>query len=276
MLRCVLGILKDHKVVVGKPELPNWRTQMEKLVTSNYQLVYNSFSFAVAALGIGFVYFLVSRNRVSPAYRSAVTMSAMICGIAAYHYWQMFNMFADDKPWNEGYRYADWLLTVPLLVAELVVVSGVAKEKAKGITTKLAVAALLMIAFGYPGETAAAGSSESMIYFVISMLFFVYILWNLFAGEVGQALKGQSGDIGKKLNNLRYVLLVTWAVYPIAYLLGDPESFLAKAIGLEVDQSQTYIQVGYTIADILSKPGYGVLILGIAIARSKAEGYKEA
>ncbi len=249
---------------------------MEALDTSNYQLVYNSFSFAVAALGIGFVYFLVSRNRVSPAYRSAVTMSAMICGIAAYHYWQMFNMFADDKPWNEGYRYADWLLTVPLLVAELVVVSGVAKEKAKGITTKLAVAALLMIAFGYPGETAEAGSSQSMIYFVISMLFFVYILWNLFAGEVGQALKGQSGDIGKKLNNLRYVLLVTWAVYPIAYLLGDPESFLAKAIGLEVDQSQTYIQVGYTIADILSKPGYGVLILGIAIARSNAEGYREA
>lgn len=248
---------------------------MEKLVTSNYQLVYNSFSFAVAALGIGFVYFLVSRNRVSPAYRSAVTMSAMICGIAAYHYWQMFNMFADDKPWNEGYRYADWLLTVPLLVAELVVVSGVAKEKAKGITTKLAVAALLMIAFGYPGETAAAGSNASMLYFVISMLFFIYILWNLFAGEVGQALKGQSGDIGKKLNNLRYVLLVTWAVYPIAYLLGDSESFLAKALGLEVDQSQTYIQVGYTIADILSKPGYGVLILGIAIARSKAEGYKE-
>ncbi|PHX93267.1 MAG: xanthorhodopsin [Acidimicrobium sp.] len=249
---------------------------MEKLVTSNYQLVYNSFSFAVAALGIGFVYFLVSRNRVSPAYRSAVTMSAMICGIAAYHYWQMFNMFADDKPWNEGYRYADWLLTVPLLVAELVVVSGVAKEKAKGITTKLAVAALLMIAFGYPGETAAAGSNASMLYFVISMLFFIYILWNLFAGEVGQALKGQSGDIGKKLNNLRYVLLVTWAVYPIAYLLGDSESFLAKALGLEIDQSQTYIQVGYTIADILSKPGYGVLILGIAIARSRAEGYKEA
>jgi len=249
---------------------------MEKLVTSNDQLVYNSLSFAVAALGIGFVYFLVSRNRVSPAYRSAVTMSAMICGIAAYHYWRMFSNFADGAPWNEGYRYADWLLTVPLLVAELVVVSGVAAEKAKGITTKLAVAALLMIAFGYPGETAAAGSNESMLYFVISMIFFIYILWNLFAGDVGKALKGQSGEIGTKLNNLRYVLLVTWAVYPIAYLLGDSESFLAKAFGLEVDQSQTVLQVGYTIADILSKPGYGVLILGIAIARSKAEGYKEA
>jgi bacteriorhodopsin len=115
-----------------------------------------------------------------------------------------------------------------------------------------------------------------MIWFVISMVFFIYILWTLFAGEVGQALKGQSGEIGKKLNNLRYILLLTWSVYPIAYLLGDDKSFLAKAIGLkEAETSSTVIQVGYTIADVLAKPGYGLLILGIAIARSKAEGYKE-
>jgi hypothetical protein len=51
---------------------------------------------------------------------------------------------------------------------------------------------------------------------------------------------------------------------------------LAKAVGLEALTSSTVIQVGYTIADVLAKPGYGLLILGIAIARSKAEGYKEA
>lgn len=249
---------------------------MEKLVTSNDQLVYNALSFAVAAMAISFVYYLVSRSRVAPAYRSAVTMSAMICGIAAYHYWRMFSNFADGAPWNDGYRYADWLLTVPLLVAELVVVSGIAKEKAKGVTTKLAIAALLMIAFGYPGETAAAGSDASMIWWIVAMVPFIYILWELFAGEVGKALKGQSGEIGKKLNNLRYVLLITWAVYPIAYLLGDSESFLAKAIGLEPLDSSTFIQVGYTVADVLAKPGYGLLILGIAIARSSAEGYREA
>ena len=248
---------------------------MEVLTTSNDQLVYNALSFAVAAMAISFVYYLVSRSRVSPAYRSAVTMSAMICGIAAYHYWRMFVSFSEKAPFNEGYRYADWLLTVPLLVAELVVVSGIAKEKAKGVTTKLAVAAVLMIAFGYPGEIAEPGSNASMIWWVVAMVPFIYIIWILFAGEVGQALKGQSGEIGKKLNNLRYILLITWSVYPIAYLLGDSESFLAKAIGLEAAESSTVIQVGYTIADVLAKPGYGLLILGIAIARSKAEGYKE-
>lgn len=249
---------------------------MEKLVTSNDQLVYNAFSFAVAAMAISFVYYLVSRSRVSPAYRSAVTMSAMICGIAAYHYWRMFINFSEGAPWNEGYRYADWLLTVPLLVAELVAVSGIAKDKVKGVTTKLAVAAVLMIVAGYPGEIAEPGSSASMMWWAISMVFFIYILWNLFAGEVGKALKGQSGEIGKKLNNLRYVLLATWSVYPIAYLLGDSESFLAKAIGLSVGDSSTLIQVGYTVADVLAKPGYGLLILGIAIARSEAEGYRQA
>ena len=59
-----------------------------------------------------------------------------------------------------------------------------------------------MIATGYPGEIAAAGSNASMIWWVISMVFFVYILWTLFAGEVGQALKGQSGEIGKKASFL--------------------------------------------------------------------------
>ena len=94
-------------------------------------------------------------------------------------------------------------------------------------------------------------------------------------GQVGKALKGQSGEIGKKLNNLRYILLGTWCVYPIAYLLGDSESFLAKAVGLEALTSSTVIQVGYTIADILAKCVFGLTILKIARMKSAAEGMKE-
>jgi bacteriorhodopsin len=234
-----------------------------ELSESQYELIYNGFSFAVAAMGIGFVYFLVSRNRVAPQYRSAVTMSAMICGIAAYHYWRIFGQFADGGTWNEGYRYADWLLTVPLLVAELV-------------TPRLVVAALLMIATGYPGETAADGSSTRTVWGIISSLFMLYVLYELFAGEVGKALKSQSGEVGSKLNNVRYLLLFTWGVYPIAYILGDEKSWLADTLGLSGSDASTAIQVGYTIADVLAKPGYGLIILGIAIARSNAEGYRAA
>jgi len=243
------------------------------LTGSQEELVYNGFSFAVAAMGIGFVYFLISRNRVAPQYRSAVTMSAMICGIAAYHYWRIFGQFNSDS-WNEGYRYADWLLTVPLLVAELVIVAGLATDVAKKVTPRLVIAALLMIITGYPGETAADGSSARTVWGIISSLFMVYVLYELFAGEVGKALKSQTGEIGTKLNNVRYLLLFTWGVYPIAYILGDEESWLADALGLSATEATTAIQFGYTIADVLAKPFYGLIILGIALARSEAAGYK--
>jgi bacteriorhodopsin len=250
-------------------------TEATGLVVSNYNLVYNALSFATATLGISFVFFLVSRNRVSVNYRSAVTMSAMICGVAAYHYWRMFSNFSTGS-WNEGYRYADWLLTVPLLVAELVVVAGVSKEVAKKITPRLVIAALLMIATGYPGEVADHGSGARWTWFIISCAFMLYVLYELFAGTIGKTLKSQTGEIGKKLNNLRYVLVVTWVVYPIFYLLGDETSFIAKIFNLSAEQSGTVIQVGYSISDILAKAGYGLLILGIASARSDAEGYRAA
>jgi len=242
---------------------------------SQAELVYNGFSFAVAAMGIGFVFFLVSRNRVAPQYRSAVTMSAMICGIAAYHYWRIFGQFNGNE-WNEGYRYADWLLTVPLLVAELVVVSGLSKEAAKKVTPRLVVAALLMVAAGYPGETAADGTSTRTVWGIISSIFMLYVLYELFAGEVGKALKSQSGEVGAKLNNVRYLLLFTWGVYPIAYILGDEKSWLSDTLGLSGSDATTAIQFGYTVADVLAKPGYGLIILGIALARSNAEGYRAA
>lgn len=247
-----------------------------KLEGGQKDLVFNSLSFAVAAMGIGFVYFIVSRNRVAPQYRSAVTMSAMICGIAGYHYYQMFGQFSGGTTWNEGYRYADWLLTVPLLVAELVVVSGLSKEVAKKVTPRLVVAALLMIATGYPGETAAEGSSNRTVWGIISSIFMIYVLYELFAGEVGKALKSQSGSIGRMLNNTRYILLFTWGVYPIAYILGDSTSWLATTLGISDTDATTAIQFGYTVADVLAKPGYGLIILGIAIARSNAEGYRVA
>ena len=247
-----------------------------ELSESQYELIYNGFSFAVAAMGIGFVYFLVSRNRVAPQYRSAVTMSAMICGIAAYHYWRIFGQFADGGTWNEGYRYADWLLTVPLLVAELVVVSGVSKAVAKKVTPRLVVGALLMIATGYPGEVAAHGSTERTVWGAISGAFMLYVLYELFAGEVGKALKSQAGEVGKKLNNVRYLLLFTWGIYPIFYILGDEKSWLAKQIGLSVEEAATVIQVGYSASDVLAKAAYGLVIMSIALSRSEAEGYRAA
>ena len=133
------------------------------LSEGQYQLVYNSFSFVIASMGAAFIFFLLVRNRVAPRHRMAVTLSTLVVAIALYHYVRIFGSWSDafsfdgefvqdGEPFNEGYRYVDWLLTVPLLLAELVVVLKLAKGQTRSLLVRLTVAAIAMILLGWPGE----------------------------------------------------------------------------------------------------------------------------
>ena len=56
------------------------------------------------------------------------------------------------QPFNDAYRYVDWLLTVPLLLIELVLVMGLSPEETSSKAWSLGSASALMVALGYPGE----------------------------------------------------------------------------------------------------------------------------
>ncbi len=230
------------------------------LTGDNYTLVYNALSFGTAVMLGAFVYFLTQINSVAKAYRSGVAVSAVVVGIAGYHYYRIWQGFSEGEM-NEGYRYADWLITVPLLVIELLIVLGVANEVRKGLMRKLVPATALMIALGYPGEVSSDNGTK-WLWWVLAMIPFVYILWVLY-GQLQEASSRESGAVAGAIKNATVVLLVTWCVYPIAYLF---PVFDANSEGLEVLR-----QVGYTFADITAKALYGLMILGIAKARSANE-----
>ena len=249
------------------------------LSAGQYNLVYNSFSFVIAAMGASLLFFLLVRGSVAPRHRMALTLSTAVVGIALYHYVRIFNSWVeaftytggayiqDGIPFNEAYRYVDWMLTVPLLLAELVVVLKLDKGKTRSLLVRLTIAALAMIVAGYPGELAAADSLEKIVWGVVGTLPFLYILYVLFV-ELGNSLGRQSAGVIRLLSGLRWILLVTWTVYPIAYILpaviGDP-------VVAEVAR-----QVGYSVADVLAKPLFGILIFAIALAKSRDDGYTEA
>jgi bacteriorhodopsin len=67
---------------------------------------------------------------------------------------------------------------------------------------------------------------------------------------------------------MRLLLLATWGVYPIAYLF--------PVLGVSGASAMIGLQVGYSIADITAKAGYGLMIYGIAKSKSEAEGYEGA
>jgi bacteriorhodopsin len=248
------------------------------LSEGQYQLVYNSFSFVIAAMGAAFVYFLLVRSRVAPRHRMALTLSTLVVGIALYHYVRIFQSWSgafsftggeyvqDGEPFNEGYRYVDWLLTVPLLLAELVVVLKLSAGTTRSLLVRLTAAAIAMIALGWPGEIADPDSTARTVWAVLSTIPFLYILYVLFV-ELGRSLGRQSPRIRRTVDGLRYIILATWGVYPLAYM--------APSLVDDAATAEVLRQVGYSVADVLAKPLFGLLVLAIAIAKSREDGYVE-
>jgi bacteriorhodopsin len=246
------------------------------LSEGQFDLVYNFLSLVIASMGAAFLYFLISRGRVAPRHRLAITLSTLVVAIALYHYVRIFDSFSsafsyvdgryvqDGRPFNEGYRYVDWLLTVPLLLAELVVVLKLTQGVTRSLLLRLSAAAIAMIALGYPGEMSDPDSTARAVWFVLSMLPFLYILYVLFV-QLSRSLDRQSPRVRRLLDGLRYIILITWSVYPLAYL--------APSIIDDIATAEVVRQVGYSVADVLAKPLFGVLVLAIALTKSREEGY---
>jgi bacteriorhodopsin len=255
---------------------------MPSLSVFQYSIVDNIFSMTVATMGAAALFLFLSRPSVDREYRPALLISGIVVSIACYHYfmirhsWQGAYLLdgngykGSGAAFNDFYRYADWILTVPLLMVELVAVLRLERGKATSLLTRLVIAAALMIALGYPGEVISSpdGWFARVVWGGLSSIPFFYILFVLWS-ELTTSLATQPPAARKLIEFARLLLLVTWAVYPIAYALGGTPSALAAKAGGVVDASGIVgLQVGYAIADMTAKAGFGVLIYFIARAKS--------
>ena len=250
---------------------------MPDLSIAQYLTVYNLLSLAIASLGASFVYFVLARTEISVRYRGAVTAGAMVVLIACYHYFRIFNSWVDAYQlvgstytptghiFNNAYRYVDWALTVPLLMVELVLVLGLTRKDSASLITKLAFASFLMIVLGYVGETDRASTtvmSSRGLWGFLSTLPFVYILLVLIK-EIRSSMARSSRPVAILLRNTALLTLFTWGFYPIAYM--------APFYGATGANAEMGLQIGYSLADIIAKCGYGLLIHAIAQYRTEEE-----
>ena len=160
-------------------------TLSNALDNGQFNLVYNILSLGLASMLFTSIFLFVARERVLPRYRMAVMVSGTVTAIATYHYFRMFDNFnhafagMENNPdaYNVGYRYVDWLLTVPLLLVELVAVLALAKAAQSSILNRLVPAAAAMIALGYPGDAKLDiwGIAPS-VWGLLSTIPFLYIL----------------------------------------------------------------------------------------------------
>lgn len=96
------------------------------------------------------LFFFNAQNQVDQPYRLALLVSAIVVSIAGYHYFRIFNSWdaayilkdgtysPTGAPFNDAYRYLDWLLTVPLLLVEAVAVLALPSKESKPLLDVLA------------------------------------------------------------------------------------------------------------------------------------------
>jgi bacteriorhodopsin len=250
---------------------------METLSTAQYDLVFNLLSLTLAAMLAAGIFFLGARQQVAPRYRIALLISAVVVFIAGYHYfriwesWKAAYTFQDGAwvasgiPFNDAYRYADWLITVPLLLVELVAVLGLARMQSSRLIRNLTIASFLMIVLGYPGEVSAQAGVR-WLWWALAMLPFGYIIYVLYT-RLSAAVADQGGEIRNLLGRARTILVLSWWVYPVAFVL--------PMIGLSGAAAEVGLQVGYSIADLTAKAGFGIVIYQIARAKSEGEGFQK-
>lgn len=260
---------------------------MPDLSVFQYNIVDNVFSMTVATMGAAALFFFAARSTVGFAYRPALMVSGVVVAIACYHYFMIRHSWHNAYALNDGgtgyagtgsafndfYRYADWILTVPLLLVELVAVMRLSRDKASSLLTRLVIAAALMIGLGYPGEIIQDPANATMrwVWFGLSVIPFIYILYVLWV-ELTASLSTQPEAARGLIKMARAVILITWLVYPIAYMLGSTPAALEAASGGGGDATGIVgLQIGYAIADMTAKAGFGVLIYFIARAKTATD-----
>merc|ERR1712079_780175 len=171
-------------------------------------------------------------------------------------------------PFNDAYRYMDWLLTVPLLLIEILLVMKLDEATFNAKVKSLGVGSALMIVSGYYGELTVTGDlTPRWICWFISMAFFLYIVQELLVG-LSEATELETNREGKdKIKTAQVVTVISWCTYPVVYLF--------PMLGISASKAVVGIQVGYCASDIISKCGVGFHLPDFVREVEAGEGMSE-
>ena len=208
------------------------------------------------------VFFLVQHGQVDKKFKDSMLVAALITGIAAVHYYYMRDQWADGLGSPTELRYIDWILTVPLMVVEFALLTGVGMAKLFWLS-------VIMLVTGYIGESgivtggpALWGGISGAAYFLMAHEVGCLRVFSDTApsGAVGDALASAKGKVPAAGKMLQWFVLVGWSIYPLGYLLGtaDGQWYAGiSALNLPMD-------VIYNIGDAINKIGFGMAVWSAA------------
>jgi len=219
-----------------------------------------SFWIVSVAMVAATVFFFYEGMSVKKEWRLSMTVAGLVTLVAGIHYYYMrdywiASVIAGNPESPIVYRYIDWLITVPLLMIEFyIILKAIGASVSSNSFWRLLVGTLVMLIGGYLGESQVISATLG---FVIGIIGWVVIIWEIFGGEASKAADANDG-IKSAFNALRIIVLVGWAIYPLGYIFG-------YMMG-SVDQGS--LNIIYNLADFINKILFGLIIWNVAVKES--------
>jgi bacteriorhodopsin len=274
---------------------------MEKIINANfenyigategysemaYQIVAHTLTLGYAVMLAGLLYFILTLKTVSQKYRMSnilsgvVMVSAFLLLYAQAGNWTTAFVYNPElgryflQPgedlFNNGYRYLNWLIDVPMLLFQILFVVTLTKSSLTSIRNQFWFSGALMIITGYIGQFyEVSNPTKFFVWGAISTAFFIHVLW-VMRKVINEGKENIPPKAQKVLGQIWILFLVSWFLYPGAYLMPH---LLGLEGGFFNESGVVGRQMTYTVADICSKVIYGVLLGNIATIMSKSEGY---
>jgi bacteriorhodopsin len=218
-----------------------------------------SFWMISMALVAATAFFFLETQRVAGKWKTSLTVSGLVTMVAAVHYFYMREVWITEGSTPTVFRYIDWLITVPLLMVEFYLILSAITKVPAGVFWRLMIGTLVMLVAGYVGE---AGYVAVWPAFIVGMIGWAYILYEIFAGEAGKINASQApASVQSAFSTMRLIVTFGWAIYPIGYFFG-------YLTGSDPASSMKALNVIYNLADVLNKIAFGVIIWSVAVSET--------
>ena len=249
----------------------------------SFDMVAHVLTLGYAVMLAALFYFILTMRTVAPQYRISSVLSvvvmvsaALLLFIQAQNWTAAFTFDAEtatyvlasqENAFNNGYRYLNWLIDVPMLLFQILFVVSLTTSKFSSIRNQFWFSGAAMILTGYVGQFYEVSNvSLWLIWGAISTAFFVHILI-LMRRVIQEGSQDVPPAAARLLNGIWLLFLFSWMLYPGAYLM----PLAVDLIGGEA--AVVGRQITYTIADVSSKVIYGVLLTQVAQILSERDGY---
>lgn len=236
-------------------------THESGLVLGSHDIVGTTFYIAMNMMLAVTIFFFLERDSVPAAWKKSITIAMLVTGIAFWNYLFMKTTWVKTQQSPTVYRYTDWLITVPLQICEFYFILAATQPVSTGLFWRLLTASIIMLLGGYLGEV---GAVSVLFGFVIGMLGWLYIVFEIFSGEASRVAAGASKSSQIAFRTLRQIVSVGWAIYPIGYYL----VYLGPTFSYH---SQSVVNVIYNLADGVNKAAFGLAIWAAAKSDSKKQ-----